>query len=62
MITREILERTVHIRCTEYAAGFIFEREESRYLVTAEHVVRDYREKSVDIIPIRCDYAVTHMP
>ena len=49
MITREVLERTVHIRCTEYAAGFIFEGEESRYLVTAEHVVRDYREKSVDI-------------
>ena len=49
MITREILDRTLQIHCTKYGTAFIFDGDEFRYLVTAEHIVRDYPDKPIDI-------------
>ena len=40
MITSEIFQRTIQIRCTDYATGFLIDGEGFRYLLTAEHVVR----------------------
>ena len=49
MITSEVFTRTVQIRCTEYATGCLIDSNDSRFLLTAEHVVRDFPEKDIDI-------------
>ena len=49
MITLQIFTRTIQIRCTDYATGFLIDSEDSRHLVTAAHVVRQYPTKGIDI-------------